>query len=125
MNKLLLSGALLAGFGVVGTAVAQEHPQPTRASEKTYQVRSGKETFELWCAPCHSKGPHMAGTLALEAKYKGNPPAVLTERTDLTEEFIEFAVRKRPGVMPTVPQFRKTEITDAELKLLAQYLVRK
>jgi mono/diheme cytochrome c family protein len=125
MNKRSLSGALILGFAVLGTAVAQQTPQPTRTSEKTYQIRSGKDTYDLWCLPCHGKDPHMAGTIALQAKYKGNRPADLIERTDPTEALIVAAVRKRPGIMSSVPIFRQTEITDAELKLLAQYLVRK
>jgi hypothetical protein len=64
----------------------------------------------------------MAGTQALEAKYKGSKPALLEERTDLTPELVRFYVRHGSGVMPF---FRKTEVSDADLDALAAYLSRK
>ena len=62
----------------------------------------------------------MPGTAALQAKYNGSTPAVLTERTDLTEEMIGSFVRNGVSVMPP---FRKTEITDADLRAMTEYLI--
>jgi mono/diheme cytochrome c family protein len=81
---------------------------------------SGEAVYEYWCATCHSAGPNMPGTAALQVKYSGNPPAVLIERPDLTREFIAAIVRSGISVMPP---FRKTEITDAELAALTAYIV--
>jgi mono/diheme cytochrome c family protein len=63
----------------------------------------------------------MAGTAALEIKYKGEKPALLEERTDLTPEVVAFFVRKGSGVMPP---FRPTEVSDDDLKALGAYLSR-
>lgn len=84
-------------------------------------VNSGHQVFKHWCAPCHSSGPHMPGTEALAAKYKGALPAVLEQRTDLTPEVVHQFVRHGINVMPP---FRKTEISDADLKALGAYLSR-
>ena len=53
--------------------------------------------------------------------YKGDKPAVLTERTDLTPELVSFYVRNGVSIMPF---FRKTEISDKDLADLAAYLVK-
>ena len=78
-------------------------------------VQRGKEVFELWCASCHKPlGTYVspaAGTVVLERKYKGETPAALEERTDLTPDVVEFYVRKGVTFMPP---FRKTEINDAD-----------
>ena len=63
----------------------------------------------------------MPGTQALQVKYDGSLPAVLLERPGLTAEYIGAIVRTGISVMPP---FRKTEITDAELAALSEYVVR-
>ena len=80
---------------------------------------SGRAVYEKWCAPCHDPGVKYPGTHALMAKYQGTKPAVLLERTDLPPEIVKHFVRHGISVMP---QFRKTEISDAELDALAAYL---
>ena len=80
---------------------------------------NGKAVFQKWCAPCHAANPKLAGTLALQAKYKGAMPAALEQRTDLTPELVGYFVRT--GVAWMAP-FRKTEISDAELADLGAYL---
>jgi len=84
------------------------------------EAGNGATVYEYWCATCHSAGPNMPGTSALQAKYGGNPPAVLIERPDLTPAFISAIVRTGISVMPP---FRKTEITDAELAALSEFIV--
>jgi hypothetical protein len=59
--------------------------------------------------------------LALAAKYHGNTPAALEERSDLTPEVVKFYVRH--GI-PVMAPFRKTEISDEELDTLASWLTR-
>ena len=52
----------------------------------------------------------------------GVKPAVLEQRTDLTPKMIETAVRKGVYFMP---RFRKTEISNADLAAIIDYLVHK
>lgn len=54
-------------------------------------------------------------------KARGQNPAVLEERTDLTAPAIKMFVRHGVLFMPT---FRKTEISDADLDAIAAYLTR-
>ncbi len=63
----------------------------------------------------------MPGTVALDVKYKGSKPGLLSERTDLIPPVTKTFVRKGVSVMPF---FRKTEIGDADLDALAAYLAR-
>lgn len=81
----------------------------------------GAAVFNNWCDACHRNAEQNApGTRSLEFKYRGEFPAALEQRTDLTAELIEFYVRN--GVA-TMPFYRKTEISDADLEALAAYLV--
>jgi mono/diheme cytochrome c family protein len=79
----------------------------------------GHQVFDKWCAPCHAPGPNHPGTTALTALYKGTRPGALQQRTDLNSSTITVAVRQ--GVY-SMPFFRKTEISDAELEALIRYL---
>lgn len=87
----------------------------------------GKQVFDRWCMHCHApesgiaSGPRFPGTASLAVKYGGQLPAALEERSDMTPEFLRHFVRQ--GVL-TMPPFRKTEISDAELQALVAYLSR-
>lgn len=86
------------------------------------EAPSGEAVWKRWCVHCHSTGRGNPGTDSLAVKYRGsNPakPAALLDRTDMTPEFIKLALRQ--GVL-SMPPFRKTEITDAELAALATWL---
>ena len=107
----VLLAATMAFYSPNFAAAQQSAPQASAGGESVYTY---------WCATCHSPGPSMPGTQALQAKYGGNPPAVLTERPDLTPEFIALIVRSGISVMPP---FRKTEISDSELAELSDYIV--
>jgi len=88
-------------------------------------VQRGQAKFELSCAPCHAAGPGddgrpmLPGTEALTLKYRGTIPAVLEQRTDLTAPTLKAFVRSGTFSMPP---FRKTELTDAEIDDIAAYL---
>jgi len=82
-------------------------------------LQEGKQVYENWCVACH--GPGLAGTNALQAKYKGSRPALLDQRTDLLPAVTRTFVRNGVSVMPF---FRKTEVSDADLDALAAYLAR-
>ena len=82
----------------------------------------GRDVFEHVCAPCHGVGAAKAGTTVLQYRYKGEKPALLAERTDLTPPVVKAFVRNGVGLMA---KFRKTEVTDDELDALAAYVTRK
>jgi len=91
--------------------------QPTLARETPPRATAIK-TYGKWCSDCHSvaSGP---GSMALQRKYQGAVPAILNQRTDLTADYVRAVVRSGVSFMPS---FRKTEISDAELAALADYL---
>jgi mono/diheme cytochrome c family protein len=83
-------------------------------------IQKGEKVFDYWCATCHGPG-NLPGTIALQTKYKGAKPALLSERTDLIPPVTKTFVRKGVSIMPF---FRKTEVSDADLDALAAYLAR-
>ena len=92
---------------------------PGRDAVAADAAPSGEAVYEHWCAPCHAPGPGHPGTQSLQVKYGGKTPPVLLERTDLTPQAI--AVFVRTGVL-SMPPFRKTEVTDADLAALTAYI---
>jgi mono/diheme cytochrome c family protein len=111
-------GVVLIGAFAVGIVLAILLFS-SMASGQTAAAERGEAVYEHWCAPCHAAGPGHPGTQSLEIKYRGELPAVLTERADLTSEFVRTMVRE--GILMMAP-FRKTEVTDAELDAIAAYL---
>lgn len=100
--------------------------QAVMAQDEAAKRERGRQVYEYWCATCHGPGvgqfsPALPGTAALEFKYKGQVPALLAERTDMSPKFIETFVRNGVTVMPF---FRKTEVSDADLDALIAYLTR-
>lgn len=81
-------------------------------------LQKGQKIYSKWCLACHGEG--MPGTKALAVVYKDSGlPALLEEREDLEVDTISLFVRLGKHSMPF---FRKSEISDSELKLLADYL---
>jgi mono/diheme cytochrome c family protein len=111
--------AAFASMVVMALAASAAMAQPAPPAPAT---EHGQQVFRKWCAPCHGPSPRLAGTLALQNKYKGEIPAALEQRTDLTPEIVSYFVRN--GVAWMAP-FRKTEVSDAELADLAAYLSKK
>lgn len=107
--KRLCALIMLVGFACAIGALAQDA-----------EDNPGKAVFDKWCTPCHGAGPGKPGTMVLEQRYGDSLPALLEERTDMTEEYLQTFVRQGIGVMP---QFRKTEITDTELTQMIEYLL--
>jgi len=91
------------------------------ASAASAAEPAGRPVFQKWCAPCHAPGPNHPGTTALEALYGYARPGALEQRNDLTDSTVRRAVRQGAFSMPF---FRKTEISDADLDALAQYLLK-
>jgi mono/diheme cytochrome c family protein len=119
---ILLAGlAALAGPGAAG---ADDSAPPAGAMDLA-AVASGRAVFERVCAPCHGRGPGLDGSpmlpgaAALAAKHQGAVSPFLEDRSDLSAEVIRAFVRHGSG---TMPMFRKTEISDAEIVAVAAYL---
>ncbi len=108
------AAAFIASCGLLITV-------PVYAGELTGPQAQGRAVYGKWCAPCHDPGITHPGTHALTVKYQGVKSGVLLEWTDLPPAMVKVLVRHGISVMP---QFRKTEITDAELDALAAYLSR-
>jgi (+)-pinoresinol hydroxylase len=106
MRAAALLAAVAVCAGMSGRAIAADAP-------------SGEKVYQRWCVHCHAEGRGNPGTQSLQTKYKGSLPAVLLQRTDLTAEFVALSVRT--GVM-SMPPFRKTEITEAELAALSKWI---
>lgn len=83
-------------------------------------VERGRIVYDNWCAICHASGE--AATRILEERYQGALPAVVDERTNLTEELI--VARVRTWVAPQMPPFRQSEVSDADLEAVIAYLKR-
>ena len=111
--------SVFLGLMAVGVyAIAQNLPS----------AEHGEVVYEKWCLHCHGDTvtePGMfpslplPGTAALGVKYRGELPPVLTDRADLTPEFIRTVVR---GGLFGMPITRKTEINDQELEDIIAYL---
>ncbi len=112
LRKSVLAGLALAGLIICGSVLAAEPSDPYAA---------GRAVYTKWCAPCHDPGVIHPGTNALTAKYQGVKSGVLLEWKDLPPELVRHLVRNGISVMP---QFRKTEISDADLDALAKFLAR-
>ena len=132
-----LSGLLSAGSAMADPATSKETawaPLTKTAAQapKDARERRGQEVFEQRCAACHAAVPKdmigppympaMAGTQALQARYKGAKPAEIEQRTDLTPAFVTAIVR---GGLNSMPFFRPTELSDDDLTALGAYLARK
>lgn len=111
--KTIRSIMLMVLMCSAGVAAASE------PAKKSAPAHRGKQIYDRWCGICHAAAPRMPGTASLEAKYRGSQPAALEDRTDMSPAFIENFVRNGVLIMPA---FRKTEITDADLGLLVDYL---
>jgi len=81
---------------------------------------SGKRTFETHCAECHAAGFGHPGTQRLGWR-RGERYAVLTQRTDLSADYVRLVVRRG---LEEMPPFRPSEISDAELAELGAYLAK-
>jgi len=117
MKKTIAAVGIVAGLcGTVGGVFAAEPGQIAR----------GQEKYEYWCATCHAGDPreggrYLPGTASLNAKYKGDRPGALADRTDLLAPYVKLVIRRG---MEAMPFFRKTEISDAEMEDIAAYLAR-
>lgn len=138
MNRyilLMLAGAL-TGCGMIdggetstaGDAAGAPPPPPP------YQMRAalpegdrlavqsdGEALFSNRCGSCHLAGGMGTNLLTKQRMMLGEPPetGMLTNRTDLTADYVKAVVRQGKVAMP---RLSRTEVTDAELDAIAVYL---
>jgi mono/diheme cytochrome c family protein len=97
----------------IGAAALLAATVPAAAADLT-----GEEVFNRHCVHCHGPGGEMTGTQQL-ARTRGKDKALLTERDDLPAAYIQMIVRQGLKAMPA---FVPSDLTDAQLKALADYL---
>lgn len=118
--QFLWSITLLGCAVAAPAALAQERSaQNPSAPQAEAGLSAGAEVYRKWCSDCHS-APTGPGSMALQRKYQGALPAILEQRSGMNREYVALVVRRGISFMPS---FRKTEISDAELALMAEYLV--
>ena len=79
----------------------------------------GKEVFEQYCSHCH--GPGDAPATVQLSRTRGKEKGLLTERTDLAPEYIEYIVRHG---LKSMPPFAPSDLTEAKLKALVGFLAK-
>jgi len=80
----------------------------------------GKKAFERHCVHCHGPAIDAPATLQL-GRTRGEDKALLTERKDLGKEYVQYVVRHG---LKSMPAFVPSDLTDADLRALADYLAR-
>ena len=147
---IAIGGLLLAASALAVAADENTRSRPTeavyessiggviRASNLPGLLGRGFLVYNKWCTGCHAGDFHPSsgqadseklslvsrvalGTYVLQQRYQGAVPAELEKRTDLTATAVETFVRQGINAMPA---FRKTEISEDELKALSAYLSR-
>jgi mono/diheme cytochrome c family protein len=121
--RISLRSAVPLALALLAFAAAASGQQAVTTDASA--IARGKEQYDRMCAPCHGadKGDFgramLPGTDALRIKYQGKLPALLTERADLTPAIIKAFVRTGTWSMPP---FRKTEISDAQIEEISAYI---
>ncbi len=130
---LLALGTAAVGAVTAASAAGQEAKRPIASWSRTRAVPQagdslaarGAAVFNNWCSACHGRDTehnNAPGTQSLAYKYRGELPAALQDRKDLTVDAVKYYVRHGVGTMPL---FRPTEVGDADLEALAAYLSKK
>jgi (+)-pinoresinol hydroxylase len=80
---------------------------------------TGQEVFDHYCTDCHGSadGP---GTTQL-GRTRGKDKGLLTQRKDLAPEYIAYIVRHG---LRSMPPFAPSDLTEARLKALVEFLTK-
>lgn len=109
IRNIMFVAAFAATSLTAGMALQAQAPASAAAPD-------GKALFQSQCAGCHlDRG---FGTRVLSRRVPEGQ-ATLEARKDLNAEYVSIVVRRGIGSMP---QFRKAELTDAELAAISNYL---
>ena len=103
----------LATLGLAGVAMAQGMPKPTTLVDRP-NATGGEKLYVEHCAMCH--GPNGMGTGLLGRRVR---PALLEQRSGLAAQYVIMAARRGIGNMPAIT---RGEVSDADLKQIADYL---
>jgi mono/diheme cytochrome c family protein len=103
----------LAALGLAGVAMAQGMPKPITLVDRP-NATGGEKLYVEHCVMCH--GPNGMGTGLLARRVQ---PALLEQRNKLAAQYVIMAARRGNGNMPAIP---RGEVSDAELKQIADYL---
>lgn len=121
MKRIFTRAARAAGIAlcatlpiVAATAALAADPAPTL----TPRQEEGRKLYKGTCLYCH--GPNVWGTFTLGRRL-GADHALLEERQDLVGPYVKAVVRAGLGSMPA---FRRTELTDADVDAIVDYLTR-
>lgn len=109
IRNVLIALSSMAVAAAAGVAVQAQAPAKSVPLD-------GKALFQAQCSGCHlDRG---FGTRVLSRRVPEGQ-ATLESRKNLPAAYVSVVVRRGIGSMP---QFRKAELTDAELGAIAQYL---
>ena len=111
MSRIAL--VALAALGIASVAMAQGMPKPTTLVDRP-NATGGEKLYVEHCAMCH--GPNGMGTGLLARRVQ---PALLEQRDNLVAAYVIMAARRGVGNMPAIP---RGEVSDADLKAIADYL---
>ncbi len=129
MRRVLIAASLLAlGAAAYAQAPAGPPPMPpymlrpvAPVGDRLAPGRDGKVLFEVHCGYCHLGGGMGTNLLTKQQMLAGNTPdkGLLSNREDLTADYVKTVVRMGKGAMP---QQTKVDLTDTELDAVAKYL---
>lgn len=137
LASLLILAAALSGCKVVNTdnQIANDQgppggppalpPYPMRAQmaegDRLHTAMDGAALFSNRCGACHLAGGMGTNLLTKQQMAVGRPPAMglLTNREDLTADYVKAVTRMGKGAMP---RQTRVDVTDAELDRIAAYL---
>jgi len=107
MDKLISTICLAVLLGSAALpSTAEERPRP------------GKESWDLFCEGCHRPDVEGPGTVMLQRRF-GDERMAIKGSTTLAPNYIKQVVRN--GLLEMAP-LRPTDITNAELDLLIEFL---
>ena len=110
--------ALLALCAAVSSAAAMPGFAAEPTAALTPRQEQGRKLFNGSCVYCH--GPNVWGTFTLGRRL-GADHALLEQRADLVAPYVKNVVRVGMGSMPP---FRRTELSDADVDAIVDYLTR-
>lgn len=131
MSRFLLALALLAPATAMAApgGVPELPPYQVRAAQpagdRLQPGRDPKAVFEHSCGYCHFPGGMGTNLLTKQMMMMmKRPPSdgLLTNRRDLTADYVKAVVRGGKGAMPAQT---RVDLTDAELNAVAAYLAQK
>ena len=79
----------------------------------------GSEVFEHYCSHCHGTAD-APGTMQL-SRTRGKDKGLLTQRTDLAPDYIEYIVRHG---LKSMPPFAPSDLDETKLKALTAFLMK-